>query len=97
MLQLPYMVKENTSTFQTPFTISIEAKEGINTGVSASDRLKTIQMACNINVVSTDISRPGHIFPLRGKDNGVLERKGHTEGSIDLMKLADLEPEAVLC
>ncbi|WP_366186928.1 3,4-dihydroxy-2-butanone-4-phosphate synthase [Flavobacterium ovatum] len=97
ILQLPYMVKENTSTFQTPFTISIEAKEGITTGVSASDRLKTIQTACNINAVSTDISRPGHIFPLRGKDNGVLERKGHTEGSIDLMKLADLHPEAVLC
>lgn len=96
-LRLPYMVKENTSTFQTPFTISIEAKEGVTTGVSASDRLKTIQAACHINAVSTDISRPGHIFPLRGKDNGVLERKGHTEGSIDLMKLADLQPEAVLC
>lgn len=96
-LDLPYMVKENTSSFQTPFTISIEAKQGVTTGVSAKDRLTTIQVACNENTKSDDIAKPGHIFPLRGSNNGVLDRKGHTEGSIDLMKLAGLKPEAVLC
>jgi 3,4-dihydroxy 2-butanone 4-phosphate synthase len=97
LLNLPYMVKENTSSFQTPFTISIEAKEGVTTGVSAKDRLTTIQVACHDQAKSTDLAKPGHIFPLRAKNNGVLERKGHTEGSIDLMKLAGLKPEAVLC
>ena len=96
-LDLPFMVKENTSSFQTPFTITIEAKEGVTTGVSAKDRLTTIQVACNENARSNDLARPGHIFPLRGNKNGVLGRKGHTEGSIDLMKLAGLRPEAVLC
>ncbi|SDR97900.1 3,4-dihydroxy 2-butanone 4-phosphate synthase [Polaribacter sp. KT25b] len=97
LLNLPYMVKENTSSFQTPFTISIEAKEGVTTGVSAKDRLRTIKVAANKNAKSNDLAKPGHIFPLRAKNNGVLERKGHTEGSVDLMKLADLKPEAVLC
>ncbi|NRT16684.1 3,4-dihydroxy 2-butanone 4-phosphate synthase [Flavobacterium sp. 28A] len=97
LLDLPYMVKENTSSFQTPFTVTIEAKEGVTTGVSAKDRLKTIQVACNDNAKSNDLARPGHIFPLRGRDNGVFDRAGHTEGSIDLMKLAGLKPEAVLC
>lgn len=97
ILKLPYMVKENTSSYQTPFTISIEAKKGITTGVSASDRLKTIQVACNSNATSKDLAKPGHIFPLRANSNGVLERPGHTEGSIDLMKLGGLKPEAVLC
>ncbi|WP_268846975.1 3,4-dihydroxy-2-butanone-4-phosphate synthase [Flavobacterium aestivum] len=96
-LNLPYMVTENTSHFQTPFTITIEATKGITTGVSASDRIKTIQAACNLNAKPSDLARPGHIFPLRAKNNGVLERNGHTEGSIDLMKLAYLEPQAVLC
>jgi 3,4-dihydroxy 2-butanone 4-phosphate synthase len=91
------MVKENTSHFQTPFTITIEATKDITTGVSASDRIKTIQTACNQNAKPSDLARPGHIFPLRAKDNGVLERNGHTEGSIDLMKLANLKPQAVLC
>ncbi|WP_405575234.1 3,4-dihydroxy-2-butanone-4-phosphate synthase [Winogradskyella sp. Asnod2-B02-A] len=97
LLNLPYMVKENTSSFQTPFTISIEAKEGVTTGVSSKDRLRTIKAACHANATSNDLARPGHIFPLRAKNNGVLERGGHTEGSIDLMKLAGLKPEAVLC
>lgn len=97
ILELPFMVKENTSGFQTPFTISIESKEGVTTGVSAADRLKTIQVACNENAKSSDLARPGHIFPLRARSNGVLDRKGHTEGSVDLMKLAGLQPEAVLC
>lgn len=96
-LNLPYMVKENTSSFQTPFTITIEAKEGVTTGVSAKDRLTTIHVACNKNAKSNDLAKPGHIFPLRGNDQGVLGRTGHTEGSIDLMKLAGLQPEAVLC
>ncbi|MFH6995464.1 3,4-dihydroxy-2-butanone-4-phosphate synthase [Flavobacterium sp. FlaQc-48] len=96
-LELPYMVKENTSSFQTPFTITIEAKEGVTTGVSAADRITTIQAACAVNAKPSDLARPGHIFPLRAKNNGVLERNGHTEGSVDLMKLAGLQPEAVLC
>jgi 3,4-dihydroxy 2-butanone 4-phosphate synthase len=96
-LHLPYMVKENTSTFQTPFTITIEAKKGVTTGVSATDRITTIQAACNENAKPSDLARPGHIFPLRAKNNGVLERNGHTEGSVDLMKLAGLKSEAVLC
>ncbi|WP_299609538.1 3,4-dihydroxy-2-butanone-4-phosphate synthase [uncultured Aquimarina sp.] len=97
LLDLPYMVEENTSSFQTPFTISIEAKEGVTTGVSAKDRLTTIQVASNENAKNSDLVKPGHIFPLRANDNGVLARKGHTEGSTDLMKLAGLKPEAVLC
>jgi len=96
-LDLPYMVKENTSSFQTPFTVTIEAAKGVTTGVSAQDRLATIKVACNENAKPSDLARPGHIFPLRAKSNGVLERKGHTEGSIDLMKLAGLKPQAVLC
>lgn len=96
-LNLPYMVEENTSSFQTPFTISIEAKEGVTTGVSAKDRIKTIQVACHENTTSNDLAKPGHIFPLRANDKGVLGREGHTEGSVDLMKLAGLKPEAVLC
>ena len=97
VLDLPYMVKQNTSSFQTPFTVSIEAKKGVTTGVSAKDRLTTIQVASNENAKSDHLAKPGHIFPLRGRNNGVLDRKGHTEGSIDLMKLAGLKPEAVLC
>ncbi len=97
MLELPYMVKENTSSFQTPFTITIEAKNGVTTGVSAFDRITTIKTAIASNARPEDLAKPGHIFPLRAKDNGVLERNGHTEGSVDLMKLAGLKPEAVLC
>ncbi|MCC9020162.1 3,4-dihydroxy-2-butanone-4-phosphate synthase [Flavobacterium lipolyticum] len=96
-LELPYMVKENTSSFQTPFTITIEAREGVTTGVSAADRITTIKTAIALNAKPTDLAKPGHIFPLRAKNNGVLERNGHTEGSVDLMKLAGLKPEAVLC
>lgn len=96
-LDLPYMTEENTSNFQTAFTISIEAKKDVTTGVSAKDRIKTIQVACDENTTSNDLARPGHIFPLRADDNGVLGRKGHTEGSVDLMRLAGLKAEAVLC
>jgi 3,4-dihydroxy 2-butanone 4-phosphate synthase len=96
-LGLPYMVPENTSRFQTPFTVSIEARDGVTTGISAADRLQTIRTAANEEAVPSDLARPGHIFPLRAKKGGVLERNGHTEGSIDLMKLAGLKPQAVLC
>lgn len=96
-LELPYMVPENTSRFQTPFTVSIEARKGVTTGISAADRLQTIRAAANDFAVPSDLARPGHIFPLRAKQGGVLERNGHTEGSIDLMKLAGLKPQAVLC
>lgn len=96
-LELPYMVQENTSSFQTPFTITIEAKKGVTTGVSAADRITTIKTASAVHAKASDLARPGHIFPLRAKNKGVLERNGHTEGSVDLMKLAGLQPEAVLC
>lgn len=96
-LNLSYMVAENTSLFQTPFTVSIEAKRGITTGVSAADRVTTIQAACKENARPDDLAKPGHIFPLRAHPEGVLGRNGHTEGSIDLMKLANLKPQAVLC
>ncbi|MCG3679900.1 3,4-dihydroxy-2-butanone-4-phosphate synthase [Aliarcobacter butzleri] len=95
-LNLPMMVQSNHSKFQTPFTISIEAKEGISTGVSAKDRVTTIQSALKKDGINHIIS-PGHIFPLCAKDGGVLERNGHTEASIDMMKISNLEPNAVLC
>lgn len=96
-LDLPYMVTENASPFQTPFTVSIDAKNGITTGLSAADRLAAIQAATAVDAVATDLVRPGHIFPLRAHAEGVLGRNGHTEGSVDLMKLAGLQPISVLC
>ncbi|MCG3682615.1 3,4-dihydroxy-2-butanone-4-phosphate synthase [Aliarcobacter butzleri] len=95
-LNLPMMVQSNHSKFQTPFTISIEAKEDISTGVSAKDRVITIKSALKKDGINHIIS-PGHIFPLCAKDGGVLERNGHTEASVDMMKLSNLEPNAVLC
>lgn len=96
-LDLPYMVNANSSLFQTPFTVSIDAREGATTGLSASDRIAAIKAACAENAQPGDLVRPGHIFPLRAHDYGVLGRNGHTEGSIDLMKLAGLKPMSVLC
>lgn len=96
-LDLPYMVDTNSSLFQTPFTISIDAREGATTGLSASDRIAAIKAACSDYAQPADLVRPGHIFPLRAHDQGVLARNGHTEGSIDLMKLAGLKPMSVLC
>jgi len=96
-LELPFMVAANTSRFQTAFTVSIEAKEGVTTGVSAKDRICTIQTACRDNARPEDLARPGHMFPLVAKKNGVLERAGHTEGSVDLVRLAGFRPMAVLC
>jgi 3,4-dihydroxy 2-butanone 4-phosphate synthase/GTP cyclohydrolase II len=98
-LNLSYMVppEENTSLRGTPFTISIDAKAGITTGVSAADRVKTIQAAIHAHAKPEDLVRPGHIFPLYARTNGVLERAGHTEGAVDLVKLAGFKPAAVLC
>ncbi len=96
-LGLHQMVKDNTSKNQTAFTISIEAKEGVTTGVSAADRIQTIKTAIAPNAKPEDLSHPGHVFPLQAKKNGVLERRGHTEGSVDLVKLAGLGDTAVLC
>ncbi|MDO6826741.1 3,4-dihydroxy-2-butanone-4-phosphate synthase [Poseidonibacter sp. 1_MG-2023] len=95
-LKLPMMVQNNNSKFQTPFTISIESKDNVTTGVSAQDRVTTIKSAISKDGISKIVS-PGHIFPLRANENGVLGRAGHTESSIDLMKLSKLEPYAVLC
>ncbi len=88
---------ENTSRCGTPFTISIEAREGVTTGVSAKDRATTILAAVNENVLQQDIVKPGHVFPLYAKEGGVLERQGHTEGAIDIVRLAGFRPAAVLC
>ncbi len=96
-LKLPYMVDNNTSKNHTAFTVTIEAAEGVTTGVSASDRVTTIKAAVADNAKPEDLSRPGHVFPLVAKDGGVLERPGHTEAGVDLMKLAGLKPAAVLC
>jgi 3,4-dihydroxy 2-butanone 4-phosphate synthase/GTP cyclohydrolase II len=98
-LNLPLMVPsdENTSQRGTPFTVSIEAREGVSTGVSAADRVTTILAAVKDGAKSEDLVRPGHVFPLRAKAGGVLERAGHTEGSVDLVRLAGFKPAAVLC
>ncbi|OGT35358.1 MAG: bifunctional 3,4-dihydroxy-2-butanone 4-phosphate synthase/GTP cyclohydrolase II [Gammaproteobacteria bacterium RIFCSPHIGHO2_12_FULL_37_14] len=98
-LKLPLMLSsdENTSSRGTPFTISIDAKDGISTGVSAADRTQTIQVAINDDVQPEQLVKPGHIFPLRAKHHGVLERQGHTEGAIDIVRLAGFKPAAVLC
>lgn len=96
-LNLKLMVENNKSKYGTNFTISIEAAKGVTTGVSAADRITTIKAAINPNAKPTDIVSPGHVFPLIAKDNGVFEREGHTEGSVDLMKLAGLSPYSILC
>lgn len=96
-LQLPPMVNKNTSSFSTAFTVSIEAKRGVTTGISAADRARTILTAVNDNAKPEDLSRPGHIFPLRARKGGVLVRTGQTEGSVDLVRLAGLKPAGVIC
>ncbi len=96
-LNLPLMVNDNTSRFQTGFTVSIEAKTGISTGISASDRATTILTAVADSAKPSDLARPGHIFPLRARDGGVMVRVGQTEGSVDLARLAGLKPAAVIC
>lgn len=96
-LQLPMMTSRNGSRFGTNFTVSIEAREGITTGISAADRAATIRAAVADNARPEDIVTPGHIFPLKAKSGGVLSRTGQTEGSVDLAKLANLKPAAVIC
>jgi 3,4-dihydroxy 2-butanone 4-phosphate synthase/GTP cyclohydrolase II len=96
-LGLPPMVQDNQTERKTAFTVSIEAATGISTGISAQDRAHTIQVAANPASTRKDIIAPGHVFPLRAAPGGVLERAGHTEGSIELCKLAGLQPAAVIC
>jgi len=96
-LELPPMVQDNSSQFKTAFTVSIEAAEGVTTGVSAKDRTTTIKTAIKDGAVASDLNRPGHVFPLRAREGGVLTRRGHTEGTIDLARLAGLKPAGVLC
>lgn len=96
-LDLPLMVQENTSPHKTAFTISIEAKEGVTTGISAQDRARTIQVAIDEKSGPSDLARPGHIFPLMARDGGVLVRVGHTEASMDLTRLTGFTSSGVIC
>lgn len=96
-LNLPQMVPNNTCVNHTAFTISIEAKEGVTTGVSAHDRCHTITTAAREGAKPHDLVHPGHVFPLQAKEGGVMERRGHTEGSIDIVSIAGLGDSAVLC
>ena len=96
-LNIPLMVTENTSKFSTAFTISIEAKHRVSTGISAADRAETVRAVIDPATRPEDIVRPGHMFPLRAKDGGVLARAGHTEAIVDLARLAGLYPAGVIC
>ncbi len=98
-LQLPQMVSDekNSSPNKTAFTVSIEAAEGVTTGISAHDRAHTVRVASNPKSGPKDIQMPGHMFPIRANKNGVLSRNGHTEAGVDLAKLCDLNPAAVIC
>jgi 3,4-dihydroxy 2-butanone 4-phosphate synthase/GTP cyclohydrolase II len=96
-LELPPMVAENSCSFGTAFTVSIEAKTGVTTGISAADRARTIQVAVADDSSAADLARPGHVFPLRAKQGGVLVRTGQTEGSVDMARLAGLKPAGVIC
>jgi len=96
-LGLAMMVENNQSPFETPFTISIDAREGVTTGISAADRARTIQMAIDPKAKKSDLVKPGHIFPLRARDGGVLVRMGQTEASVDISRLAGIAPYGVIC
>jgi 3,4-dihydroxy 2-butanone 4-phosphate synthase/GTP cyclohydrolase II len=98
-LKLPLMVRDdmNDSPNKTAFTVSIEAAEGVSTGISAADRALTVKVASNPNATPADVRFPGHIFPIRAQHGGVLKRAGHTEGSVDLARLAACQPAAVIC
>ncbi|OGR19065.1 MAG: bifunctional 3,4-dihydroxy-2-butanone 4-phosphate synthase/GTP cyclohydrolase II [Desulfobacterales bacterium GWB2_56_26] len=96
-LGLPMMVNNNTSPYGTGFTVSIEARSGVSTGISAADRARTVLVAVDPDAKSSDLVSPGHIFPLRAKDGGVLVRTGQTEGSVDLSRLAGLRAAGVIC
>ncbi|UCX03165.1 3,4-dihydroxy-2-butanone-4-phosphate synthase [Shewanella glacialimarina] len=96
-LELPPMVMDNNSANQTAFTVSIEAKVGVTTGVSAADRVTTVKTATAVHAKASDLARPGHVFPLRARTGGVMSRRGHTEGTVDLMQMSGLAPAGVLC
>jgi 3,4-dihydroxy 2-butanone 4-phosphate synthase len=96
-LDLPMMVDDNTSQFGTAFTVTIEARYGVTTGVSAADRVRTIQAAIAPDAIPEDLVRPGHVFPLRAHPDGILGRQGHTEATIELMRQAGMRPVGVLC
>lgn len=96
-LQIPMMVQDNTTPLGTAFTVSIEARTGVTTGISAADRARTIQVTVDPDATPTDLVRPGHVFPLKAKAGGVLVRTGQTEGSLDLARLAGLAPAGVIC
>lgn len=96
-LDLPMMVRRNSSRFKTAFTVSIEASKGITTGISAQDRAKTIEVASDPKSGPNDIAMPGHIFPLKAEKEGVLARQGHTEAAVDIAMLAGLSPASVIC
>ena len=96
-LEIPMMVERNRTPYQTAFGVSFEAAEGVSTGISAQDRAHSILTAINPNSRPHDLIMPGHMFPLKARNGGVLVRAGHTEGSIDLMRLAGLQPAAVIC
>jgi 3,4-dihydroxy 2-butanone 4-phosphate synthase/GTP cyclohydrolase II len=96
-LGIPLMVGDNTSRFSTAFTVSIEAKHRVSTGISAADRAETVKAVINPDTRAEDIARPGHMFPLRAREGGVLVRAGHTEAIVDLARLADLYPAGVIC
>ena len=96
-LDLPLMVSDNTAPFQTAFTVSIDAKEGTTTGISAFDRSQTIQVTLDPQTKPSDLARPGHIFPLEAHEGGVLKRAGQTEASVDISRMAGLKPAGVIC
>ncbi len=96
-LDLPPMVENNTASLGTAFTVSIEARTGVTTGISAADRARTIQVAIDDDAKPSDLVKPGHVFPLRAQPGGVLVRTGQTEGSVDLCRLAELKPAGVIC
>ncbi|MGZ5295555.1 MAG: bifunctional 3,4-dihydroxy-2-butanone-4-phosphate synthase/GTP cyclohydrolase II [Actinomycetota bacterium] len=96
-LQIPLMVADNTDQRHTAFTVSVDARRGVTTGISAADRATTIRAIVHPDTAPEDLSRPGHIFPLRYREGGVLKRAGHTEASVDLARLAGLYPAGVLC
>src|ERR1700676_3590208 len=95
-LELPLMTVRNTESMRTAYTISVDAKEGVTTGISAADRSRTIRLLADPNTGAQDLVRPGHVFPLRYRDGGVLRRAGHTEAAVDLARLAGLGPGGVL-
>ena len=96
-LGLPLMASQNSSRHETAFTVSIEAREGVSTGISAHDRARTVAVAIDAGKHASDIATPGHVFPLRARDGGVLVRAGHTEAAVDVSRLAGLNPSGVIC